>query len=294
MTRRMPIDVTNYPRLSAEDETKYIMQYQNATNKESKQEACDVLVYHNMGLIYKVINAVCKEPRDRDDLVSYGVEGFILAIGKYDLNSNAKLTTYAYNWIFKKVVEGKRANHLVQFPENIWDGISKYYKAAEKYRLLNDAEPTNRPFSDEAGFGFVSDMERMLVLDAEEPMTLSQYKSIISAIDKLGTQSIDAPVSEDNESNLSDYIEDKTITSNNFQNELSFALQEAFEKMGKAFGSKGSNAIKIFNLKLQGLSSAEIQRELNISRSVERTLEAKGMEFLRNSANLRELSLEIC
>lgn len=300
MSKIYPINVNEYPRLSQEEEKQYLAQYKSPKSKEEKQAACDVLVCHNMGLIYSVINNACKDDNQKKaDMVSYGVEGFIIALDKYDMDSNAKLTTYAYNWVFKKVIEGKRAETLVRFPESICDGISKYTALSEKYHSIYGVWPTNKPFSDECSNGYISDMEKALVVDAENPMTLSTYKLVVTALEKRTMLSFDSPISPDSQTTLEEIIEDKKASSeDDLQEERQAKLRRAidmeFERMGDFIGKKGDDAINIFKLKLQGLKSAEIQRRLGMTRGVERNLEKKGLEFLQRSPVLRELAQQLC
>lgn len=300
MSRIYPINVNDYPRLSQDEEKQYLSQFKNPKSKEDKQAACDVLVCHNIGLIYSVINNACKdEPQKKADMVSYGVEGFIIALDKYDMESNAKLTTYAYNWVFKKVIEGKRADTLVRFPESIWDGIAKYTVVSERFHDVNDEWPTNKPFSDECCDGYISDMEKALVVDAENPMALSTYKLVVTALEKKTMLSFDSPIADGSQTTLEEVVEDKKASlEDDFRDERQAKLRRAidieFEKMGESIGKKGNDAIDIFKLKLQGLSSAEIQRRLGMTRGVERTLEKKGLEFLQKSPVLRELALQLC
>lgn len=299
MSKIYPINVNEYPRLSQEEEKQYLAQFKNPKSKEEKQTARDMLVCHNMGLIYSVINNVCKdEYQEKADMVSYGVEGFIIALDKYDMESNAKLTTYAYNWVFKKVLEGHRAESLVRFPENVWDGIAKYTAMSNKFHNLYGTWPTNKPFSDECGGTYISDMEKALVVDAENPMTLSMYKLVVAALEKKNMLSFDSPVGDDNGATLGDFIEDKKTSFCNHadahQEELRSAIDSEFVKMGAYIGKKGDDVIAIFKLKLQGLSSAEIQRKLGMTRGVERTLERKGLEFLQNSSVLKKLAQQMC
>lgn len=279
-----------YPVLSKEEEKNYFYEYNNATNETEKQDAIDALVYHNMGLVFSCINkmnfsnSTCKA----DDLVSYGVEALMIAINKYDANSEARFSTYAYNWVWKKVIEGYRVNtKMISVPDYVWEGLIQFSKAMENFKKDNGEKASYLPFSDENN-GIMSDMERIMTCNNEKPVSLSTYKNIVSAYQNGQLKSLDekADDSADKETPLVDMIADKKANS---ANNISIIMQEEFAKLYSE--KKGAEIVKVLELKLEGLKSSEIQRKLGLTRSKEVGLEKKGMEFLQNSKVLREVWL---
>lgn len=283
-------NTAEYPVLTNEDEKKYIFICKSSDSKAEKQEAIDKLVYHNMGLVYSCINKMnlngtsCQP----DDLVSYGVEALLQAISKYDAESEARFSTYAYMRVMKKVIEGYRENtKLISLPDYVWDGLMQFNKAMDKFKKENNTEATYLPFSDENN-GIMSDMERILTTDTENPMKLSAYKNIVTAYQNGWMESLD--VSKESSKNdkavsLIDTIEDKSYSDE--AGDILMALENEFKNI--VLENKGDKIVEVLKLKLQGLKSSEIQRKLGLTRAVENGLEKKGMQFLQNSAELKQL-----
>lgn len=283
-------NTAEYPVLTNEDEKKYIFICKSSDSKAEKQEAIDKLVYHNMGLVYSCINKMnlngtsCQP----DDLVSYGVEALLQAISKYDAESEARFSTYAYMRVMKKVIEGYRENtKLISLPDYVWDGLMQFNKAMDKFKKENNTEATYLPFSDENN-GIMSDMEKILTTDTENPMKLNTYKNIVVAYQNGWMESLD--VSKESSKNdkavsLIDTIEDKSYSDE--AGDILMALENEFKNI--VLENKGDKIVEVLKLKLQGLKSSEIQRKLGLTRAVENGLEKKGMQFLQNSAELKQL-----
>ena len=135
-------NTAEYPALTSVDEKKYIFICKSSDSKTEKQEAIDKLVYHNMGLVYSCINKMNLKGTScqPDDLVSYGVEALLQAISKYDAESEARFSTYAYMRVMKKVIEGYRENtKLISLPDYVWDGLMQFNKAMDKFKKENKA-----------------------------------------------------------------------------------------------------------------------------------------------------------
>ncbi len=288
-------NTAEYPVLTSEDEKKYIFVCKSSNSNAEKQEAIDKLVYHNMGLVYSCINKMnfkgtsCRP----DDLVSYGVEALIKAISKYDAESEARFSTYAYMRVMKKVIEGYRENtKLISLPDYIWDGLMQFTKAMDKFKKENNVDATYLPFSDENN-GVMSDMERILATNAENPMKLSTYKNVVAAYQNGWMESLDvAKESNKNDKTISliDTIEDKSC--DNGSNDILATLENEFINIAAL--SKGDKIVEVLRLKLQGMKSSEIQRKLGLTRAVENGLEKKGMQYLQNSAELKQLWSSLC
>lgn len=289
-------NVAEYPVLTSDDEKKYIFICKTSNNAEEKQEATDKLVYHNMGLVYSCVNKMnykgtsCKP----EDLISYGVEALLQAIVKYDINSEARFSTYAYMRVMKRVIEGYRENSkLISLPDYVWDGLMQFSKAMDQFKKENSVEATYLPFSDENN-GVMSDMEKALVANAENPMKLSTYKNVVTAYQNGWMESLD--VAKENKKGegcmlLIDTIEEKVVEEVDNSNDILVALNNEFASILSL--NRGDKIVEILKLKLKGLKSSEIQRELGMTRAVENGLEKKGMQFLQNSPALKQLWVEL-
>lgn len=76
--------------LSAEEEQKYIRQWQNGD-----VNARNILVEHNLRLVAHIIKKYYTQTNDMEDLISIGTIGLIKGINTYKPNKGVRLATYA-------------------------------------------------------------------------------------------------------------------------------------------------------------------------------------------------------
>ena len=88
------------PDLLLEDEfTYHYIQFKNGDFK-----SLELLIMHNLKLVYWYIdNYVNCNINDYDDIFSIGVEALIETIYNYDIDKNAKFSTYAIRGIRDKI-----------------------------------------------------------------------------------------------------------------------------------------------------------------------------------------------
>lgn len=278
------IYVTNAKTLSSEEEKTLIKNYRESIHDNVRREAKNQLILCNMPLIYSVINKTTKDSTIKEELVSYGVEGIIDAMDRYDVNSEARFSTYAYNWIFKRVKEGyRKASWSFDIPEEVYSGYVRFCKEFEAFATKYGHEPSYYASK-------VNESEMMSILchDQDNPMSFSLYQRVVSAYQSKYISSFDQPIGNENNGDtvitLGDTIEDKK--QDGFDNQY---LYQAIEHM-KTDLKEGDLVSKIIYMKAQGLMGSTIQEKLNIqSRSIYRRLENVGKEYLLNDTNLRAM-----
>jgi len=93
--------VSSYPRpLSAEDESRYISQYENGDAAQKKQ-AKDTLVERNLRLVAHIVKKY-NHP-ETEDLISIGTIGLIKGIANFDSERQVKLSTYCSRCIENEI-----------------------------------------------------------------------------------------------------------------------------------------------------------------------------------------------
>lgn len=93
------------PPLSKEDELKYLIEFQNGSNK-----AKEVLIEHNLRLVVFIAKKYESTGYDIEDLVSIGSIGLIKGINTYKIDKNIKLATYASRCIANEILMYVRKN----------------------------------------------------------------------------------------------------------------------------------------------------------------------------------------
>lgn len=292
-----PICTKDYKVLSKEEERRILVTHHYSCDEKVKQECVDLLVYHNMGLVYKMVLDVANRDNriDPNGLIGYAVEGLIIAINKFDLSNNVKFVTYAHDWMLKKIIMGCHENTMIRLPEYVYEGLNKMIKKRNELAKLLDREPTYKPYSIDAideyeKEKYMSELEEVLVYGEHPVMTAAVYKTVCEAWETQNLASLNVVLANgdgDKPCELIDTIEDKTINDRRQTDQLREALEEEFKKLetdlNKKKDGQGTIVAKIWKLKLNQKSSSEIAKKLGLRKEEERALEGKGREYLKNS-----------
>lgn len=123
----------------------------------------DTLVVENIGLVYFVIKKhfsyfAYRSGIPYDDLVGYGTEGLIRAVGKYD-PLKGKLSTYALWWIRQSISRRVQdCEYAIRIPVHKADGFIKERKESEyrEQQALVKGEESMMAESGFSEFGTVS------------------------------------------------------------------------------------------------------------------------------------------
>ena len=162
--------------------------------------------------------------------------------------------------------------------------MSKLKKAKKEYLDTHGEKATD------------SDLERILTSEIENPVSESVFKAIMFAYKNKNTLSLDNTFTFDEdgeEISMLNMLEDKNEQTSRQTQEIKWAFDDEIAKI-KQNSKKGNLIAQILEFKIEGYNSSEIQHKMGISRSTERTLERKGIDFLRSSDKLRDLTYAYC
>ena len=112
----------SFPKpLSAEEEKKYISQFETGTEEE-KQQAKDILIERNLRLVahIKKYNGFQK---DQEDFISIGTIGLIKAVSSYHSEKGIRLATYASRCIENEILMSLRASKKYNQDVSLQDPI---------------------------------------------------------------------------------------------------------------------------------------------------------------------------
>lgn len=106
------------------------------------EEAKEILIENNLGLVRSVVSKFLNIGYDRDDLFQLGSIGLIKSIYKFDPKFNVKFSTYAVPMILGEIKRFLRDDGIVKISRNV-KGISRkiMFKRDELTKELN-REPT--------------------------------------------------------------------------------------------------------------------------------------------------------
>lgn len=221
-------ETQNYPVLDQQTVKDLVIRAQNGD-----QEANDLLIFSNIRLVIKIANFYKNKGLDLEDLIQEGIIGLIIAIQKYDINEEAKLSTYAGKWIMNKIARAvifKSKNIHLSIRTQI--KIYKVEQARRKYIYDHHAEPTTKQLA----------QSLKMPLDKLEKLLVAPY-----------TISYNEKLSEESEEEIGDYL---TADDSDLSDALFGKISK--EEIEKLFDDTNLSETEIKVLKLRfGIDSLE-------------------------------------
>ncbi|MCM8787825.1 MAG: RNA polymerase sigma factor RpoD/SigA [Candidatus Omnitrophica bacterium] len=250
--------IKNIPLLSEEEEREAVI-----AAKKGDIEMRRKLINANLKLVVNIAKHYVHFDLPLMDLIAEGNIGLMRAIDKFNPKKGYRFSTYAAWWIRQAITralidQGK----TIRIPVYMSELISKYKKAKEKLWQKFNREPTREEIAEALRFSIkkVSEIEMWI-----------QKKA-----------SLEAPVGEDGESQLGDFIEAKNYTETveeiehffereRIYNYLDFVSPRERKVLDLRFGIKDGSPHTL----------AEVAKLLNISRERVRQIEKEAIEKLR-------------
>ena len=223
--------------------------------QEGDEEAKEVLISSNLGLVRSVIGKFSNIGYERDDLFQLGSIGLIKAIYKFDPSYNVKFSTYAVPMIIGEIRRYLRDNNPIRVSRSLKDIAYKALQVRERLVRNNAKEPT------------VSEIAKELELEVEDVvMALDAIQDPISLFD---------PVYQDNGDAIfvMDQVQDKKDTDENWLQEI--ALKEAIKKLN-------SREKLVLDLRFyKGRTQIEVADEIGISQAQVSRIEKNALKNMK-------------
>ena len=269
-------EISQYKLLTKEEEMELFKRYKEQNDKEAKQ----ILFESNLRLVVYVAKKYIPYSSSLDmmDLIMEGNIGLNIAIEKFEYEKDYKFSTYAFHWIKQGMTRAlSNYDSMIRIPVHINDKVRKYNNLNKEYKSEHNGEE-------------IPDKEAMKVLK----FTKNDIQNCKYIIDTLSVVSYNVPVrntDETEDSELGDFIEDKTINGDSFlknctEDEILKIVDEVIHNMSngneKKFAKIKDIIYRRFGLKGDSIETlATIGDDYNLSRERVRQIENSFIETCR-------------
>jgi RNA polymerase primary sigma factor len=251
-------DIGSRPLLSAEEEHHMAMQIKAGDAQARRQ-----FVEANLKLVVSVAKRYQGRGLALEDLVQEGNLGLLRAVEKFDATRVYKFSTYAFWWIRQAITRAiTDQGRIIRLPVHLGDKLNRLKRVSLCLQQELGREPTSQELAKHLGIG----VERVseLLQATLEPVSL------------------DLPLHEDQELNLSDVLEDQSVPAPpDIASHL--ALKELVEEMLEQLTER-ERAVLSLRYGLvdgQGRTLSEVGHTFHVTRERIRQIEARALEKLR-------------
>ena len=241
--------------------------WQSATPAyERVRDVTSLLVQYNRRSIEKVANKICSESMPNEELRRYGEDGLLIAIDKFDHHRQYRLSTFSTWWIRQEMLQALERSGTIRIPANKQEEIRRLLKA----RAHTGSRLNNKIDIEEVAKDAKMTLEGIRKLELLENVVVS----------------LDAPVSEEGNATLGEYVPD-IATANPEYCCIQDDAKEILESLFQDLKAENPRQARVLALRY-GLFGEdehtldEIGRELDVTRERARQIESRALRVLRS------------
>ncbi len=239
--------------------------------REMAKQARETLVRANLRLVISVSKKFMNRGMQLPDLIQEGNIGLMKAVEKYDYKRGYKFSTYATWWIRQAITRGiADQGRTIRLPVHMIETINRLLRFSKDFYRVENREPTPEEMAAQLG----TDVDRVHIA----------LKTARDAI------SLDAPVSDEEDTLLSDFIEDHAQPDPQEQ-----SVTESLKRcLCKVMGSLTPREEKVLRMRY-GIEIGcdhtleEVGQCFAVTRERIRQIEAQALKKLRHPSRSQEL-----
>ena len=259
-------DIGKVPLLQPEEETELAKRMM-----EGDEHAKRLLSEANLRLVVSIAKRYMGRGMQFLDLIQEGNLGLMKAVEKFDYQKGFKFSTYATWWIRQAITRAIADQaRTIRIPVHMVETINKLIRVSR--RLLQELGREPQPEEIAAEMGVTEERVREIQKIAQDPVSL------------------ETPIGEEEDSHLSDFIEDEKSAAPT--DAVSYSMLK--EQMLGILDTLTPREEKVLRLRY-GLDDGkprtleEVGKEFNVTRERIRQIEAKALRKLRHPSRSKKL-----